>query len=660
MQLPFGFAVPQVDWKPPVISELPRWSDYKRVCYDVETKDPELQDSPGVKGMGPGDFRPGNHIVGVGFALEDGPSYYLPIRHESGDNLNVDHVLAYVRDQAKSFSGTVVGANLAYDLGFSRRDRIYFDESRAKFRDVINAAVLINELQMSYSLDAILKREGLPGKDEDELKEFAKGYKIHPKREMYKLPGRAVARYALQDVNAPLALLRRQEKQIDEAGIQKIWDMETDVLPILVRMRERGVRVDLDKVDQIERWAIGQATERLAFVKSATGCEVGFHDVWKSEVMARPLLTLGIKVPLNEPNKKGDQSHSITGDFLEKCGEVGVALGRARDYNKLVTTFCARTKRYAINGRIHAVIHQLRNTKDDGDTKGARYGRFSSEHYNIQQEPARDDEFGDMWRSVYVPDDGKFWVCSDWSQQEPRIAVHYAELLGLPGAKEFAERYRRDPSLDCHQMLADLTGIVRKIVKNYFNGAIYGMGDGKLCRAIGHPTQLSSRNGKVFEAPGPTGKVIIDKFRAMVPWVSGLTREASRRAEAVGMVWTTGGRRCNFEKGPDGKYMFTHKAFSRIGQGSAADQMKLTLIAADRAGIPIQLIVHDEFDYSCSDLRQARELRELQMNTMKFNVPMLVDCEIGPNWGTLTKLSKLDKEGRTDAFMKELGFPVVA
>lgn len=644
--LPFDFMVPRVDWKPTDLRTLPSWADAKRVCIDVETKDPQLND------LGPGDFRDGNHVIGFAFSIEDGPSHYLPIRHEGGDNLPVDHVLSYMRDQARTYRGSVVGANLGYDLGFCAKDDVVFPLV-TDYRDVLNAAVLIYELHMKYSLQAVAERYGLPGKDETLMREFASAYRVDPKKEMYKLPARAVDAYARRDVQLPLLIARKQDREIEDNELQRIWRLESDVLPVLVKMRRRGVRVSVDKIACIIHWATKQTQDRLDDIRHTTGVTLRIDEIWKAEAINRVLVKANVRAPTTATGKP-----SIKNAWLEKnAGPVGKALCRARSYGRLLQ-FAHQTLEYQVRGRIHCTLHQLRVTKElDGDheeEKGGRFGRFSSEDPNLQQQPVRDDEFGDMWRDVFEPELGTFWVCSDWSQQEPRIAVHYAELLGLTGAADFAHRYRTDPSLDCHQMMADVTGIVRKIVKNFFNGCIYGMGEAKLCRAIGHPTQMINRNGKIIEVPGIEGKKIIDEFKSKVPWVSLLTREAAKRAEKVGHVWTAGGRKCNFPKDDHGNYDWTHKSFSRIGQGSAADQMKMTLVAADRAGIPIQLAVHDEFDYSCTDIKQAKLLKELQMNTLKFNVPMLVDSEIGPSWGNLKKVSVMEKEGTLDEYLKTL------
>lgn len=639
MQLPFGFTIPQVAWTPPDLRALPSWADAKRVSVDVETKDPDLQKRPGHEGLGPGDFRPGNWAVGISFAIEDGPSHYLPIRHEGGDNVDCDHALQYVRDQARVFRGTLVGTNLAYDEGFLYRDDIEF-KNVAWHRDVQNAAVLIYELYDRYNLTAIAERLGLPGKDDSVLKAFAQAYGCHPKRDLYKLPGRAVAQYAVQDVVLPLTILRRQEKQIDELEIQQVWDMESRLLPVLLRMRRRGVKVNLDKVRKIEEWCLAQERQLLNKAHTLSGVQLAPDDVWNASAMSRPLTACGYTVPMSKDKKPRP---SVDKHFLTKCGEIGATLKRAREVNKLRTTYAHRIWRYHVNGRVHPVTHQMRRSKDEekgDDDKGVRYGRTAMEHHSMQQEPGRDDEFGSMWRSVYEAEDDCFWVCSDWSQQEPRIGVHYAEILGLPGAKEFADEYRRNPRLDIHQALADISGMARKIVKNFVNGRLYGMGDAKLCRSIGCPTKWTTgRDGKEREVPGEDGQAKIDQFNKFVPWLVLLTRECAKQAKKKGHVWTADRRRCNFPKDSQGNYDWVHKAFSRVGQGSAAGQFKETAIAADAEGIPLQLGIHDEFDYSENDPRRMRRLKELQLNVRTFGVPMMVDQEVGPDWGAIHKTS---------------------
>lgn len=621
---PPNYALPNTDWETPRLASMPSWANAKRICVDVETRDPDL------KQLGPGVRRKGSYVVGVGFAIEDGPTHYLPIKHHGGGNCEGD-VWGYIRDQCKNFRGDIIAANAAYDLDWMAEEGC--DVLSRPVKDVLVADPLIYELYHRYDLEAVCNRWELPGKDETLLRQAAQVYRIDPKKELWKLPAKFVGRYCEIDCIRPLQVLRRQEKAIADAELEEVWKLEQAVTPILVKMRRRGVRIDIEHLRSIEVLSRMTEAKCLDEVRALTGITINVGDVWKAQVLAPALKAVGREVPLTPKTKKP----SVDKTLLERSGKVGKAILRAREWNKLRTTFCAQVRRALIGDRVHCTFNQLRATDEHGEGKGVRYGRLSSSNFNLQQQPIRHDEYGEMWRSVFVPDLGAYWACSDWSQQEPRIGVHYAEKLRLPGAKEFGDAYRENPALDIHQKLADLSEMPRKIVKNFVNGRLYGMGDAKLCRAIKQPTEMVMRNGRMKEVPGPEGQAIIDKFNKFAPWVAGLTREAAKAAKKRGYVRTILGRRCNFEMGPDG-YQFTHKAFNRVGQGSAADQMKATLVAADREGIPVQMSVHDEFDLSWTDEVIIRRLRVLQMETVKFSVPMKVDLEVGPSWGKLTKL----------------------
>ena len=202
-QAPLSFMLPDVGrWDIPEVSSLPSWSSAGRVAVDLETKDPNLTK------LGPGVRRDGK-VVGISFAIEDGPGFYLPIAHEGGDNLDPSKVWAYLRDQARTFRGDLVGANLQYDLDYLWENDVVF---QPRFhRDVQIAEPLIDELQFEYGLNAIAARYNLVGKDEEALRHAAESFGVNPKKELWKLPGRFVAQYAIQDVRLPLEILRQQD-----------------------------------------------------------------------------------------------------------------------------------------------------------------------------------------------------------------------------------------------------------------------------------------------------------------------------------------------------------------------------------------------------------------------------------------------------------------
>jgi DNA polymerase I-like protein with 3'-5' exonuclease and polymerase domains len=577
------------------------------------------------------------------------------MRHEGGDNVDVDQALRYFRAQAASFDGDVVGANIQYDLDYLANDDVNFSNVRY-IRDVQVADPLIHELHQSYSLQNISQRYGLPGKDEQLLIEAASTYGVSPKAGMWKLPARFVGPYAEQDAVLPLALLRKQEKLIDERDLWDIYNLESEVTPVLVRMRRRGVRIDLDKLEEIENWTLIEEAEALAKVKTLTGINIDVGDVWKAAALAPALEFIGIKL---EKTKTGKPS--ISKEVLDTVDHpVAEALAHARKINKLRTTFASSIRRYMVNGRIHCTFNQIARETERGGQQGARFGRLSAVDPNLQQQPSR-DEFAAMWRSIYIPEEGALWACNDYSQQEPRWTTHFAAKMKLPGAAEAAQAYHDDPDLDNHQFMADLTGLPRKQAKDVYLGLCYGEGGAKLSRDLGLPTRWACRYGDrgtplkmfetqteamafkreqpggafVWEAAGEEGQDILDKFDERAPFIKKVAKAASDRAKSRGWVRTGGGRVLNFPELANGGYDWCHKALNRIIQGTSADQTKKAIVEIDKAGHHLMLQVHDETDSSVADVAEAKQIGDIMQDAMPALVPFKVDLEIGPSWGEI-------------------------
>jgi len=623
---------PTSTWKAPAVSSLPSWDGAKRIGFDIETCDPDL------KKLGPG-VRTNGFITGFSVAIEDGPAFYLPIAHAGGGNLDQDKVIAYIRDNAARFTGDVVGANLQYDLDYSAEAGIWFPQ--ATMRDVQIAEPLLDELQMRYSLDAIAQRRGMAGKDEVLLKEFAAYYGIDPKADMWKLPAGAVGPYAEEDTRLPLKLLRKQERQIDEEGLWQVYDMECQLQPVLMKMRRRGVRVDLGKLETIEGEALKREVMALAEIKRLTGTNLTTDDTNRTAALIPIIKSLGFQVGRTD---KGNES--LTNDILRDIARasrkskddpltVPELIMDAKKWNKVRNTFCASIRRHEVNGRIHCTFNQMIGEDDSGGEGGARYGRLSCKQPNLQQQPSRDPEIGPLWRSIYLPEEGAEWISLDYSTQEPRWMTHYAELSGLAGAKEAAQAYRDDPTTDFHGMVAAMMGVERKPSKEIGLGKMYGMGGAKLAHRLGLPTvnRVHSKSGRTYEAAGPEAQALIDCYDEALPFVKQLAKMCETKAERRGWIKTAGGRHCRFPL-VNGKYDWVFKALNRLIQGSSGDQMKAAMVQLDAAGIPIQLQVHDEVDLS-GDRGLAEEGAAIMLNALPCNVPHRVDIEIGPSWGEI-------------------------
>ncbi len=650
MQRPL-FETVSSGWEAPKMSELPSWDAAKRIAIDCETRDESLRE------LGPGaGRRKDTYITGISFAIEDGPSFYLPIRHDGGDNMPVHMVLGYIRAQAKRFKGDLVGANLPYDLDYLAGDGVTFPQVRF-FRDIMIADPLINELHMSYSMESIAARWGFDGKNEQLLRSAAIDWKLNPKRDMWRLPARFVGPYATEDAVLPLRILRRQEREIEEQDLWRVYDLESRLMPVLTKLRRRGVRIDLPQLERVERWAHAQETEALAKVHHLTGVRIAVGDVWKPDVIAPALEAIGItlkKTAQGKPNIDKAVMGAIDHD-------VARALERARKVNKVRTTFASSIRNHIVGDRIHCTFNQLRRAKDDeeeGDA-GAAYGRLSCEHPNLQQQPARDD-FAPMWRSIYLPEEGKLWGSNDYSQQEPRWAVHYAscsrDLIGnfaWQKAIEARDKYRNDPTTDNHQMMADMAGIKRKAAKEIYLGLSYGMGGVKMCANIGLPTrvvvrderwnvyeidseigrQLVAQGCRRFEAAGVEGQKLLDTFDEKVPFIKKMAKACEKVAKERGYITTFTGRRCRFPTDPHGNFDWTHKGFNRLIQGASACQTKTAMVMADAAGFDMIIQVHDEIAFSVDDAAEAERAADVMRTCTPMELPSKVDVEVGASWG---------------------------
>jgi DNA polymerase I-like protein with 3'-5' exonuclease and polymerase domains len=625
------------------------------VGYDLETEDRLL------KKLGPG-VRRGGRIVGISFSIEGGPKHYLPFGHNGGGNLPRENVLAYVRDQAAVFQGELVGAHLAYDLDYSLQAGIDFKRVR-RFRDVLTLEALIDELKDRYNLDSVGEQWGEGSKDEALLTEAAHAFRIDPKKQMFELHSKFVGPYAIEDADKPLRILRKQETEVAAQNLHQVWDLESRLLPVLVRMRRRGVRIDQDQLDKVERFARAEEAKALSEVHRATGVEVPFGHAMRAEKLAPALEFIGVTLPRTKTGKP-----SIDKNLLEGLKHpVADFIRRARKMSQLRTTFVGSIRDHVVDGRIHCTFNQVRRSSDDDDDsgdddKGGRYGRMSCTDPNLQQQPSpdRDAEIGAMWRRIYIPEAGSRWWQADYSQQEPKQLLHFAVEAGpryIGGAAHqaalrMAELKHRDPNSDDHTAFTMMVygeeavkamdpksfKLARARCKNIFLGICYGMGGPKLCRNLGLPTKVIQHwrdPSRRVEVAGDEGQALLDLVDSRAPYVRAMAKALEKLAKERGFITTLCGRRCRFPKDALGNWDWTHKALNRLIQGSSADQTKEATIAVEEAGHFLQLQVHDELDGSSDSDERAKEIGVIMRDVIPMKVPMKVDVECGPNWADL-------------------------
>lgn len=649
-QLPL--FTPDSDWTPPKLSDLPSWDGIARIGLDTEGKDPKLTT------LGPGVRRDG-YTCGISFAFEDGPAHYLPMRHKGGGNLDPVHVEQYMKDQAKIYTGTICGANLQYDLDFlAERDIIF---RQASFKDIQIAEPLIDENQLSYSLETLAKKYGYAGKDEALLANAAAAYGFFGKdvkKNMWQFPARFVGPYATEDAILPLKILRKQERIIDDQELWEIYKLECKVLPVLVKMRRRGIRIDFDQLDKVEALTRVKEQEFLDRIYSETGIRIQLDEINKGKLVVAALDVAQIPYGRTEPTEKfPDGQPSVKKEFLEPNKDLPLvnAILEARSYNKIRNTFVKSIRSHQTNGRIHTTFNQLRRQDDNSDdVKGAGPGRVSACNPNLQQQPSRHPVLGKMWRSIYLPDEGGRWASLDYSQQEPRLFVHYAHIAGCAGTQAAVDGFHK--GFDWHDMTTEMAfGMckwdhcelvdgrevwaydakkkewkqLRSKAKAVFLGLTYGMGQAKMCRSCGFDTVFVNIRGAEREVAGPEGKAFLKSFNEKVPFLGEIKDMVEKVAWNRKYIQTILGRHIHY---PPGAGM-ERKALNNLIQGSAADQTKLAMVLMDGENFRIQLQMHDEIATTIYEDKTATDMAEIMRTCVPLVVPSKVDVEIGANWG---------------------------
>ena len=613
MQIPL--FKPQTEWLPP--ENFPDLSKYDEIAIDLETKDPDLMKMGSGSVVGKGD------VVGIAVAVAGWSGYY-PIAHEGGGNMSRAKVLKWFQG-VLSTPADKIFHNAMYDVCWIKALSLSVS---GRIVDTMIASALVDENQMRYDLNNCAKRYTGKTKNESDLYAAAKDWGIDAKAEMYKLPAIYVGAYAEKDAEITLELWKELQKEIYTQDIESIFSLETELFPCLVDMRFLGVRVDVQAAHKLKQQLVEQEKQCLLEVGKETQVDV---QIWA----ARSIAQVFDKLKLDYDRTEKTQSPSFTKNFLQNHPHPLVKLiAQAREINKAHTTFIDTILKHSYKGRIHAEINQLRS-----DNGGTVTGRFSYSNPNLQQIPARNKDLGPRIRSLFIPEEGHTWGCFDYSQQEPRLVVHYAALQNLYGSGEVLDAYNEGDA-DFHSIVAEMADIPRSQAKTINLGLFYGMGKNKLQAELGISKDKSDS--------------LFRQYHNKVPFVKQLMDNVMHRAQDSGKIRTLLGRLCRFhlwepnqfgihkalphdaalaEHGPGIKRAYTYKALNKLIQGSAADMTKKAMIELYKEGITPHIQVHDELDISVDG--NADKIVEIMENAVNLEVPNKVDYESGPNWGSI-------------------------
>ena len=652
--------------------------DGEVVAVDLETYDPDL------KKHGSGAIRGKGKVCGIALAYGD-KKFYFPIGH-SVKNENIPVKFAWKILNKKIFQNekvTKVFHNAMYDVCWIRAAT----EKMVKgpIVDTMIAASVIDENRMRYSLDSLAKDYLNDSKYKHDLAD--KALDEHgisdPMLNMHKLPWSLVKDYAEQDVNLTLRLWNKFEKIIktpveteskSKKTLENIFNLETRLFPCLVDMRFKGVRIDKKKAETLGKDLEKRKERIVRGIKKRTGIAI---EIWAAKSIQKLLVQQDIKDYKKTP-KSGQVS--LSKNYLDSHSNIFLRLiARARQYDKLINVFVDGILKFVHKGRVHAEINQIRS-----DRGGTVTGRFSMRNPNLQQIPAR-GKYGNIIRSLFLPEEGHQWGSFDYSQQEPRLVIHYALKNGMRGVEDLAEQYHEDPKTDFHALVAGLAKITRTQAKTINLGLFYGMGKNKLAHTL--------------ELNDDESKELFDQYHRKVPFIRELSFGLQKFAERNKNIFTLEDRFCRFDKwepvdkewdqerkifvyseyeeidgkdqivknpvpiltlkqaknhylanrsrnqaanDPNCEYFekhykpaFTYKALNRLIQGSAADMTKKAMVELHKKGIVPHIQIHDELCISVDSEEKAKMIKETMKKAVILLIPNKVNCKRGENWGTI-------------------------
>ena len=608
----------QTEWAKP--EEFPDLRQADTIAIDLETHDPDL------KSKGSGSIIGKGKVVGIAVAV-DGYSGYFPFNHKGGGNLEKSKVIQWFKDVCECPADKIFH-NAMYDVCWIRSMGIKIN---GNIYDTMIAASLVNENRFRYDLGSLGWEYTGKGKNETELIAAANEWGVDPKADMWMLPAMYVGNYAERDAELTLNLWKAMQKEISDQDLGSIFELETDLFPCLVDMRFKGVRVDIQSAHKLKQELSIQEKQLLSEVKKETGIEC---QIWAARSIAKVFDKL--KLFYDRTEKTG--SPSFTKNFLSQHNHPIVKkISKAREINKAHTTFIDTIIRYEHKGRIHADINQIRS-----DQGGTVTGRFSYSNPNLQQIPARNKDLGPLIRSLFIPESGCEWGCFDYSQQEPRLVVHYASLDQDTSVFGVKDAYLNSDA-DFHTTVSKMADIPRDQAKTINLGLFYGMGKAKL------QAELGVSKDKAEE--------LFAIYHQRVPFVKTLMKSVSNRAQQRGQIRTLLGRLCRFHLWEPNRFginkalpfeqavqehgqgnirrAYTYKALNKLIQGSAADMTKKSMLDLYKEGIIAHIQIHDELDLSVESKKQADKIIEIMENAVKLAVPNKVDYESGKTWGDI-------------------------
>jgi DNA polymerase I len=410
--------------------------------------------------------------------------------------------------------------------------------------------------------------------------------------------------YAAEDVTHLPKLLAALMREIREAGLLDVANMETRLFPVIVGMTARGFAVDVDKLAGIRDRARNEASEAAKLMQARLG----------------PINMASPKQLLKALQGAGHAIESTDNEALQNMADKELAGGiiAYRDAEKLAQQAQSLLEA-TTDGRIHA----------DYDPTGTATGRFSCRRPNLQN-VAR----GEL-RDCFIAPPGRALVVCDYSQIELRLAACLAnDTKMLEAFREGIDLHAATASIVLDKPMDQVSKEDRQLAKAVNFGLIYGQSAGGLVRyaKTSYGVELGERRAQAIR------ERFFKAYTGLERWHR--ISMSNARGGAVMEARTLTNRRRLLPEG-DAWPRFTGLVNTPV-QGTAADAIKQALILLNKRlpdGAHVIATIHDEIVCECTEadaeavLATTRKAMLDALGNIAKNCPGEVEGGLGKSWG---------------------------
>ena len=560
-------------------------------------------------------------LVGIALTDREGDGYYVPVGHGlgAGEQLPLDYVLEKLRPVLEDESIAKYAHNSKYDLTVLVRHGAHV---QGLSFDTMIAEWLADPASRNLGLKNLAwTRLGVEMQPISDL--IGSGKK---QITMAQVPVAQAASYAAADVDMTHRLVKVLEPELRKRELLSLFtEVEMPLVPVLVEMEMKGVKLDVEYLGEMSRQLHGQ----LSTLEREIQEMVGYPFNINSTQQLSDALFVRLGLPAKGVQKTKSGHYSTSAGVLEKLkGQHTVIelILKQRELAKLKSTYVDALPQLVNQrtGRVHTSFNQT----------GTVTGRLSSSAPNLQNIPIR-TEMGRQVRRAFVAEEGSVLLAADYSQVELRILAHISQDPAMLGAFARDEDIHTSTAAFLFDVpLGEVDQEMRRVAKSINFGISYGMGG----YGMAWRTGLSQKEADRF----------IKEYFTKYSRVKAYLDETKRKARDIGYVETLLGRRRYFPELRSGSraHQNVRASAERMAinapiQGSAADIIKIATIRLHqalkeqglRSGMTLQ--VHDELVLEVPE-GELEVVAPLVKSTMEgafqLDAPLKVDMKVGKNW----------------------------